>query len=94
MELIFVKQDSTEWDFIWDFVAKHPINEDLEEPQTAWNNGEAWQYICTYTNKEKNKFIHEFRHKNHPNTNSIYFIRFSSENIITDEDIIKTIKVK
>lgn len=94
MELVFVKQDSLEWTYIWDFVEKHPINEGIEEPRVALNEGEVWQYMCTYANKEKNKFIHEFRHKNHPNTNGVYFIRFNSENIITDGDVIKTIKVK
>ena len=94
MDIILLKQNGVEWDAMWNFVANHPINEGLVEPRIAMNEGEAWQYMCTYTNKERNKFIHELRHKNHPNTNGVYFIKFNSENKISDEDIIKTIKVK
>jgi hypothetical protein len=92
MELIFVKQNSTEWNYIWDFVAKHPINEDLEEPQTAWNEGEAWQYMGSF--KNKTKVIHEFRHRQHPKTNDVYKITFNGSETFSDDQIEKQTKIK
>jgi len=92
MELIFVKQDSTEWEYIWDFVAKHPINEGLEEPKIALNEGEAWQYMGSF--KNKNRLIHEFRHRYHPNTQNVYNLTFNGSDSFTDEQIDKTIKIK
>jgi hypothetical protein len=92
MELIFVKQDSTEWEYIWDFVAKHPINEGLEEPRTALNEGQEWQYMGTY--KNKNKLIHEFRHLFHPRTNNVYKITFNGSETFSDDQIEKEIRIK
>jgi hypothetical protein len=79
---------------MWETLENHPINEGLEDPRVADYEGEQWQYICTYTNKDRTKFITEFRHRNHPKTNDVYFIRFSTENKINEEDIFKTIKIK
>jgi hypothetical protein len=92
MELVFVKQDSAEWNYIWDFVANHPINEGIEEPQTAWNNGEAWQYMGSF--KQSDKLIHEFRHRQHPKTNDVYRINFNGSELFTDDQIDKTTKIK
>jgi len=92
MELIFVKQDSTEWNYIWDFVAKHPINEGLDEPRVALNEGEAWQYMGSF--KNKNKVIHEFRHRFHPKTLDRYNMTFNASNEFTLEQIDKTIPIK
>lgn len=92
MELVFVKQDSTEWNYIWDFVANHPINEGIEEPQTAWNNGEAWQYMGSF--KLNDKVVHQFRHRQHPKTNDRYYITFKGSDTFTDDQIDKTTKIK
>lgn len=92
MELIFVKQDSTEWDFIWDYVAKHPINEGLDEPQTALNEGETWQYMGTFKNKDK--IIHTFRHRFHPKTNDVYNLTFIGSETFSEDQIDKEIKIK
>lgn len=92
MELIFVKKDSTEWNYIWDFVANHPINEELEEPRTAFNEGEAWQYMGSFKNKDK--VIHEFRHRFHPKTMGVYNITFNGSDEFTNEQIDKSINIK
>jgi hypothetical protein len=92
MELVFVKQDSVEWEYIWNFVANHPINEDLEEPRLALNNGEAWQYMGSF--KDSKKIIHEFRHRSHPKTQDVYKIRFEGSEEFTAEQIDKTIRIK
>ena len=92
MELIFVKQDSTEWEYIWDFVEKHPINEGIEEPRISLNEGEVWQYMGSF--KQNDKLVHEFRHRYHPKTNDRYYIRFNGSESFTDDQIDKTTKIK
>ena len=92
MELIFVNQDSTEWNYIWDFVAKHPINEGLEEPKTAINEGEAWQYMGSFKNKDR--VIHEFRHRQHQLTNDVYKITFNGSENFSEDQIEKQTKIK
>ncbi len=70
MELLLIKPNSTEWEFMWEWLEKHPINEGLEEPSLALNNNEGWQYVGSY--KHNNTVISSFRHKSHPKTNSIH----------------------
>jgi hypothetical protein len=67
MEYVFIKTDSKEWGDMWDFVREHPINEGLEEPCTAENNGEEWQYLGSF--KQGKIVISQFIHKSHPRTN-------------------------
>jgi hypothetical protein len=64
MEYIIVKQESPEGEFMWNWLATHPLNEGLEEPMVALNEGEAWQYMGSF--KHEDKVVHEFRHRNHP----------------------------
>jgi hypothetical protein len=64
MELIFIKRDSKEWEYMWDKVAKHPINDGYEEPTLLMYQGEIWQYMGSV--KNKSSINHEFRHRNHP----------------------------
>jgi hypothetical protein len=92
MELIFVKKETQEWEYIWNYLANHPINEGLTEPKTAYNEGEAWQYMGSY--KNGNKIIHDFRHRYHPRTLDVYKITFNASEEFTNEQIDKTIKIK
>lgn len=92
MELIFVKRDSPEWNYIWDFVANHPINEGIEEPQTAFYMGEAWQYMGSF--KQGDRVIHEFRHRYHPRTQTRQHIKFNASENFTDDQIGKSTKIK
>lgn len=64
MEFIILKEDSQEWGIMWDMLRLHPINAQESEPCIAFNNGEVWQYMGTYRNKET--LISEFRHRCHP----------------------------
>jgi hypothetical protein len=64
MNLILVKQNSPEWEYMWNWLANHPLNQQLENPSLALNEGEAWQYMGSY--KQIDATIHTFRHKNHP----------------------------
>lgn len=84
MEFLKVKFETDEWKYMWDFVANHPINEGIENPFEALNENEVWQYMGTF--KNKNKYVHEFIHKNHPTTNSSYKIAINgSDNVSEDQ---------
>lgn len=86
MQFILLKENSPSWNFIWDWLAKHPINEGIAEPIMALNENEAWQYMGTY--KQDEKVISEFRHRKHPRTNNVYYLRIS--HAINPEDIQKS----
>lgn len=90
MDIIFVKQDSIEWNAMWDYLSKHPINEGLEYPKIAYNNGESWQYMGSF--KQGDKIIAEFRHRKHPKTQNVYKVLFNHS--VSDDSIDKVIKVK
>jgi hypothetical protein len=92
MEMLIVKKDSPEWEWMWEFVATHPINEEIEEPSVAINEGEAWQYMCSF--KQLDKVIHTFRHRLHPRFQKTEHIVFHSSEKLTPEDIEKTLPVK
>lgn len=92
MEMVLIKQDSQEWERMWDMVANHPINEGIEHPSVALINGEAWQYMGSF--KQDNRIIHEFRHREHPKFQRREYIKFGASENITDEDIEKVLSVK
>jgi hypothetical protein len=66
MKLILLKPDSTEWNYMWEWLENHPINKGLEEPKTADNQGICWEYMASYM--ERDRAVHTFRHLAHPNT--------------------------
>ena len=77
MEFLLLKKDTPEWEYIWNWLASHPINEGLDEPSVALNAGEAWQYMGSY--KNGNTVISELRHRNHPVTNRIEILSLKHE---------------
>jgi len=90
MEMILITPESIEWNFMWNWLANHPINKDNEEPTVCLNNTQSWQYMGSYKNGKK--VITEFRHRIHPITNRVE--RLSVEHKDFDEDsILKTIKI-
>ena len=91
MEMILLKQDSAEWNSMWETLANHPINEGLKSPKIAFNDGEQWQYMGSY--RQDGKVIHDFRHRFHPKTNGVYRVTFNG-NVVPTEQIEKVIKVK
>ena len=64
MEYIIIQPNSNEWNYMWDWLAKHPINENIDVPSVANYEGEVWQYMGSF--KQDNKVIHSFRHRSHP----------------------------
>jgi hypothetical protein len=92
MEMILIKIDSPEWVYMWDWLGNHPINQGLEDPKLAPNNGEVWQYMGSYKNKKD--VIHEFRHRNHPVTNDLYKVSLRASESFDDEQIHSSAKIK
>jgi len=90
MDRILIKQDTPEWENMWGYLDKHPINEGLRYPRIAYNEGEQWQYMGSL--RQGARVIHEFRHRNHPTTLEIYNLTFNAIGEITTEQIDKIIK--
>ena len=91
MELVLIEHGSPEWDFIWNWLAAHPINKDIEQPTIAQNGTEAWQYMGSF--KQGKRVIHELRHRNHPTTKSLQSLKVSASPEFTQEQINKTFKL-
>ncbi len=91
MKLILVKQGSTELKYIWDWISSHPINEGIENPSLAFNNGIVWEYMGTF--EDKGKYLHQVRHKSHPITQSVISYSFNSSDTFTSEQIEKSFKL-
>jgi hypothetical protein len=92
MEMIVLKQNSPEWEFAWNWLSEHPLNKNLDEPSIAMNNEEAWQYMGSY--RHDGKVLHEFRHRNHPTTNEITFLKMNASEKMNAEDIDKIVPIK
>ncbi len=91
MEFVLIKQGSPEWEFMWEWLAKHPINEGLEEPSVALYENEAWMYMGSYN--EGDEYIHTFRHRNHPLTKGLINKSLKGNKQITEDQIQKKVKI-
>lgn len=94
MEMVLIKQDSNEWNYMWEWLENHPLNEGITDPSLALHekSGELWEYMGSY--RQNAKVIHEFRHRCHPKSERVEYLKtYASENI-TDEDIEKVVKMK
>ena len=92
MDIVIVERETPEWQFIWDYIAKHPINEGIIAPELSTNNGQTWEYMGSY--RQGNKVIHSMRHRSHPRDNQRKDITFHASEKFTNEQISKVIKVK
>lgn len=93
MELILLKLDSKELEYIWNYIEKHPINEGVEDPTRTLNNGYGWAYMGSFM--QGNRVIHQIQHKNHPSTNTIKTICLNaSDGFNPNEDIEKSFRLK
>ena len=86
MEFILIKKDCPEWDYIWNWIANHPINKDLPDPMDALNEGEQWQYIGSF--KHNDKVIHSMRHRYHPVTQGVKNLSLTASEAMNDESIL------
>jgi len=85
MDLVLIKIDSLEWDYMWKWLSDHPINDGLDEPSIVDNNGEKWQYMGSL--RQGDKTIHQFRHRNHPVTGNIQNVSVVASAELTEEQI-------
>ena len=91
MELVLITPESEEWEYMWDWLASHPINEGIEDPSLATNNNESWQYMGSLM--QGKTVLHQFRHRCHPLTNDVYSLILSASESFTNEQIAKKFKL-
>lgn len=87
MEFVALKIDSPEWEYMWDWVANHPINKGIENPSLALNTdvNEGWQYMGS---RRQNKIvIHELRHRCHPYSQKREDLKLRASENMNDNDI-------
>lgn len=85
MDFIIVKQDSPEANWMWDWLSGHPLNQDLDKPTEANNNGEKWQYMGSYM--QGDRVIHSFRHRAHPRTGRQIYISCNASPLMNKDAI-------
>lgn len=78
-KIYIVKNQGSEWHYMWAMLGIHPINNGLKgkpmsknDPTVAYNKGEAWEY--TVTGIQEGRMTHCFRHRNHPKTNQREYV--------------------
>lgn len=91
MELVLIKQGTSEWNWMWEWLAVHPLNEGIEEPSIATNNGESWQYMGSF--QQGIRVLHTFRHRQHPRYNKVETVSVSASKTLTSDQIEKTFKL-
>ncbi len=91
MDLVLVEIGSPEWDFIWQYVDSHPINEGVENASLVLTDGIGWEYLGTLM--QNDKAIHRIRHKLHPKTGGVYNLTFNASDTFTKEQIAKKFKL-
>jgi len=92
MELVLIKQNSIEWDYMWDWVANHPINEKVEVASVALNEGQVWEYMGSF--KQGEKMIHSFSHRCHPRHNHPVALHVAASETFDNDQIEKELKMK
>lgn len=78
-----VEERWPEYDYMWNKIASHPVNEGLAEPTTAEHSVtyDAWEYMETLLTNRRffglvgGNAIHKFRHRNHPKTNTAIHLK-------------------
>jgi len=71
--ILLVKRNSNEWHHMWSKLAKHKSNRELQDPTVADNCGEIWEYMETVETRFLwfgKRYIHRFRHRHHPASDS------------------------
>jgi hypothetical protein len=94
MEMVLIKIGSPEWQYMWNWLKEHPLNSGLEDGYLAMHpdSKEAWQYMGSYKNKDR--VIHDFRHRQHPVTQKLEKLSVMASNELVPDQIEKVIKIK
>ena len=96
--MLLIRENSPTWNEMWEWVAKHPMNEDIFEPSVAFNelNDECWEYIGTFKSQlgsfVDGRVVSEFRHRSHPKDNDVKYLKFG--HTVPEEDIEKVLAIK
>jgi hypothetical protein len=77
MEVVLLKPESPEWNEAWEWLGDHPVNDNIDNPKEALNEGEAWQYMGSML--KDGVLITDFRHRFHPKTDAMYKCSFKHE---------------
>lgn len=95
MKAIFIKVNSPEWEFIWNWLSNHPLNKDNTNPRECENNGEVWQYMGSFANSLTllDDCVHEFRHRSHPLTGERRTLSVQASKDMKLEDVERDIKI-
>lgn len=92
MEFILIDVDSTEWVYMWDWLSSHPLNNDLEEPKSAENNGVAWEYVGSFM--QDKRVVHEYIHQSHPKTQGPVKLSLNASTEFTEDTIARKFRIK
>jgi hypothetical protein len=90
MELVLLQPNSPDWEWAWNWLSQHPINEGLSDPSVALHEGESWQYTGSWLQGER--LISTFRHRFNPITLSVKSLSVSHPNF-NPESITKRFKI-
>ena len=91
MELILITPESSEWEYIWNWLENHPINKDLPDPSEALNNNHKWEYYGSL--RQDKDVIHLLRHNHHPVTNNVLELKLKASGELDLTQIKKTIRL-
>ena len=79
-----MKKVQSEYDYMWDQLAKLPMNKNNEVPQMCENNGEVWQFMGTHY--ENKKLVHQFRHRCHPKDSKRIYINIPAHRELKESE--------
>ena len=91
MELVLLEIGCPEWEYAWNWLQNHPINEGIEDPSIALNENESWQYTGSFMQGER--VIHSFRHRCFPKGNYVKNLSVSASKTFTTEQIAKKFRL-
>jgi hypothetical protein len=80
MELILIKKDSHEWNYMWEYISEHPYTKLLTEAEAL-----RWQY--TGSLRQDGKVLHQFKHGRKE-------LVIASSDHLSEADFFKVIAVK
>lgn len=91
MEIVLIKTDSKEYEYLWDFIENHPLNKGIENPKVALNQDEHWRYIGTITDGKR--YIHTVQHTCHPYDNQFKEVSIDASKDFDVSDITERFKL-
>ena len=76
-DLHFVMEKDPEWERMWQSLGALKMNRSMPDPTVCFCNdtAEAWQYMGSYRLPRSRHWVHEFRHRHHPQTKDREYVR-------------------